>query len=505
MFTIAEERLKPTQNNWPVMGGVTDDASLEPRMLRVDPSTNRLKVDASISGIATAISDGDAVNAANDGTMVLGTDGSNYQVLKTDLNGELQVDILSLGDGTNTANILKSDGTAAGQNALIMAGGGMTTGTLTLNAGSPATDWYDMLNYAWATVEVLTNSGSVTLTFQGSGDAAQTNTTSVSAHQVGNFAGGLTNTTNSVNQYEIPRQMRYFRISSNASGGNSATLVITFHTVASQMMTTLPVSQSGTWTVGSNSPTGSAVPANAFFIAGSNGAGNLEAVKIQSPGDASASTGFLNMVTAIFNGTNYDRLREISPTTNSTGTGILSSGLIAQFDDTSPTTITENQFGNVRMSENRNLYGTIRDAAGNERGANVNSSNQLSVSVDATPRSLSGPGQPGTAIDSYTSDDVNLAANTANQSIIAAPGASKQIWIYGLIGTADVAGSISIQDEDDTALSGVMPVSATGGFVMNPSGNFSMPWIKVATNKAVEIDTVTCTFDGIVIYAIVSV
>ncbi len=32
-----------------------------------------------------------------------------------------------------------------------------------------------------------------------------------------------------------------------------------------------------------------------------------------------------------------------------------------------------------------------------------------------------------------------------------------------------------------------------------------MPWIKVATNKAVEIDTTTCTFDGIVTYAVVSV
>lgn len=42
------------------------------------------------------------------------------------------------------------------------------------------------------------------------------------------------------------------------------------------------------------------------------------------------------------------------------------------------------------------------------------------VDVTSVPRSLSGPGQPGTAIDSYTSDDVNLAANTANQSVIAA-------------------------------------------------------------------------------------
>jgi len=127
------------------------------------------------------------------------------------------------------------------------------------------------------------------------------------------------------------------------------------------------------------------------------------------------------------------------------------------------------------------------------------------VDVTSVPRSLSGPGQPGTAVDSYTSDDDNLAANTADQSVVAAPGANKQIWVYGLIGTVNVAGSISIQDEDNVAHSGVMPVGVTGGFVMNPSGNFSMPWIKVATNKALEIDTVTCEFDGIITYAIVSV
>jgi trimeric autotransporter adhesin len=56
----------------------------------------------------------------------------------------------------------------------------------------------------------------------------------------------------------------------------------------------------------------------------------------------------------------------------------------AVFDDTSPTAITENSFGFLRMSANRNLYGTIRDAAGNERGANVNASNQLNVAGPVT-------------------------------------------------------------------------------------------------------------------------
>lgn len=61
-----------------------------------------------------------------------------------------------------------------------------------------------------------------------------------------------------------------------------------------------------------------------------------------------------------------------------------------EFDDASPTTITENQFGNLRISANRNLYGTIRDAAGNERGANVTAGNALVVDGSASTQPISG-------------------------------------------------------------------------------------------------------------------
>ena len=47
------------------------------------------------------------------------------------------------------------------------------------------------------------------------------------------------------------------------------------------------------------------------------------------------------------------------------------------FDDVALNSVHEGDIGVGRMSANRNLYGTIRDAAGNERGANVNSSNEL--------------------------------------------------------------------------------------------------------------------------------
>lgn len=55
-----------------------------------------------------------------------------------------------------------------------------------------------------------------------------------------------------------------------------------------------------------------------------------------------------------------------------------------EFDDVATDSVDEGDSGAARMSANRNIYTQIRDAAGNERGANVNASNQLSVSVDNT-------------------------------------------------------------------------------------------------------------------------
>lgn len=69
----------------------------------------------------------------------------------------------------------------------------------------------------------------------------------------------------------------------------------------------------------------------------------------------------------------------------------------ATFNDVSPDTVNEGDIGAPRMSANRVLYGTIRDAAGNERGANVNASNELQVAF--TPNSAVNVAQMnGTAV-----------------------------------------------------------------------------------------------------------
>lgn len=54
----------------------------------------------------------------------------------------------------------------------------------------------------------------------------------------------------------------------------------------------------------------------------------------------------------------------------------------ATFDDTSPDSVNEGDAGAVRMSANRNLYNTIRDAAGNERGVNVDAYNRMQMVLE---------------------------------------------------------------------------------------------------------------------------
>lgn len=55
-----------------------------------------------------------------------------------------------------------------------------------------------------------------------------------------------------------------------------------------------------------------------------------------------------------------------------------------RFDDSAPDSVDENDFGYARMSANRNLYITIRDAAGNERGLNIDASGNIAVTQSGT-------------------------------------------------------------------------------------------------------------------------
>lgn len=120
------------------------------------------------------------------------------------------------------------------------------------------------------------------------------------------------------------------------------------------------------------------------------------------------------------------------------------------------------------------------------------------------PAAVIGPGSP--TVDSYFCAKIDLAASTANQEVVAAPGAGKQLWIYGigiLLDTA--AGTVKFHDSAPTDITGTMALSDEGGLVVAPSGNFAMPIWKCGTNTALQADTGAGTVDGWINGAIVSV
>lgn len=157
------------------------------------------------------------------------------------------------------------------------------------------------------------------------------------------------------------------------------------------------------------------------------------------------------------------------------GTGYV--GVIgALVDETSADSADEGDVGAVRMTADRQL----RVAPGS---------------------AITGVGNP--VIDSYTHASFNLAAGA--DQVLVSSAANKQIWVYGIGFTVNVAGTVSFQDEDNTAITGIMQFGATGGMAVSPSGNFAMPIWKLGTDKDLEVDVVTSELDGWIAYAIVSV
>lgn len=176
-------------------------------------------------------------------------------------------------------------------------------------------------------------------------------------------------------------------------------------------------------------------------------------------------------VLELYDGTNLGLARGGQTSNSTTVTGFQNDLPMARYN-ASPTARTEGQFGNLQAAADGSL--------------------RVNTGTLAQP-----------VIDSYATVAINLAAG-ANQVLVSS-AASKQIWVYGLGFTVNVAGTVSFQDEDDTAITGIMQIAATGGMVSAPSGNLAMPMWKLATDKDLEVDVVTSELDGWLTYAIVSV
>lgn len=119
----------------------------------------------------------------------------------------------------------------------------------------------------------------------------------------------------------------------------------------------------------------------------------------------------------------------------------------AEFDDTLPDAVDEGDIGRLRISANRNLYVTVRDAAGNERGLNVAADGSVAVTAASLPL----PSGASTSAKQDTAQTALDAIKTATELIDDAAHARNGAFSKSLA----IGGEL-----DDTT-----PVAATEGNV----------------------------------------
>jgi hypothetical protein len=315
---MANEILKIDENGHAVMGALTNNAAAEIRNLKVDPTTGRLLVDVGTISVAADGAIVDGASSAIKATVKSYTNANPLTVRLTDTNG----DYVSAGGGTQYTEDAAAAADPVGNMTIVRRRDTLTVSEVSAdgdNIALNATSKGEIYVKQTDVVPINDNSGSLTV------DAP-----------VGTPA--------------------FVRLSDGSAA--ITTLPVSLATVPSHAVT-----NAGTFAVQADTELPAAA-ALADDTANPTVPGVGAYQMIWDPGDA-----------------NWDRLRAITATLNAAApdSGIMAAGLTAQFDDTAPTTVTENQWGNLRISTNRNLYNTIRDAAGNERGANVNASSELVI------------------------------------------------------------------------------------------------------------------------------
>lgn len=235
-------------------------------------------------------------------------------------------------DGTNTANVVAGD---TGFNGLATTSGTKTYAFTTSSAGAqnliantPSE------GFSWAIIQFTSVGSGLTFASQWSSSSGGTYASgTIGASNGAMTASSITSPATTV-FYNAAVEGNFFQfaISALTSGTVTGTVTLTNKNFYTAFMSAF---QSGTWTVGSNSATGSAVPANAFYNGMRDSSGNL--VGTQSMGGAGNAALSLNNPLAtgqyIYNGANADAVRSATAASNTTGTGLLGVGNL-MFDGT---------------------------------------------------------------------------------------------------------------------------------------------------------------------------
>jgi len=417
------------ENRVPTLIGVDSIGFSIPTLVAVNTATHALLIEGSlsVSGLPTAIVDGEAVNALNTGNLALGTDGSNYQVLAVNSSGHLLVDIQDTSitvDSEFPAAVAITDDFANPTTTSVM---GMTmvwdgskwdraigdsTNGLTVNLGSN--------NDVTVTGTVTANLGTtdngvlddISTSVQLTDDTVYVDdadwTDSTSKHLL--VGGVYQSTPQTITDGDVgPLELTStgsLRVAATIASGDIASGAIASGAIASGAVASGAVA-SGAFASGSISD-GAIVTLGAKADAKNTATDttSITAMQVlkeisymeQNPASravtgsvtANAGTNLNTSLLALESGGNLASLVTSSQLiddviyTSGDALGKVA-GIAAQFDDVSPGTVTENKMAPLRMSTLRGLYTTIRDAAGNERGLNVDANGAIAITVTSIP------------------------------------------------------------------------------------------------------------------------
>jgi hypothetical protein len=135
----------------------------------------------------------------------------------------------------------------------------------------------------------------------------------------------------------------------------------------------------------------------------------------------------------------------------------------AMFDDVTPDSVNEGDAGVVRMSANRNLYTTLRDSAGNERGANVNASNELLVAATGTVTANAGTNLNTSALLTTSAHDAAFGtAGSADSQVRTVQGIASMTPLQVQSNSASLATEASV-DGLEGGLGAAADAAATAG------------------------------------------
>lgn len=174
----------------------------------------------------------------------------------------------------------------------------------------------------------------------------------------------------------------------------------------------------------------------------------------------------------IYNGSSHDLQRSVANSTNSTGTGITAAGILAQCDDTSPTAITENSFGNVAMDCTNHSLIVSQAGTGATSFTRPNDTTAYAAN-DAMSDSTSAPTSGGFTLSGACRKSGGIGMIQSVRFLMSTAAATSlqgEIWLFNQsVTNINDNSAFSVSDADMANFVGKIPFTTSDGATNNAS------------------------------------